>query len=94
MGFSSGHLIFLGGSLHQERENPWAITHTEAVPEEFKSFQLIGQHFLSEKGNTVSLSELDCKQSYFFENARKRKQRGRYSNEKTNGAARKAGERR
>lgn len=66
MGFSSGHLIFLGGSLHQERESPWAITHTEAVPEEFKSFQLIGQNFLSEDGNTVSLSELDCKTVVFF----------------------------
>lgn len=66
--FFSGDLIFLGGSLHQERECPWAImTHTE--PKQFQKnspFQLIGQNFLSEDGNTVSLSELDCKTVVFF----------------------------
>ena len=58
--------FFSGDRLHQERESPWAITHTEAVPEEFKSFQLIGQNFLCEDRNTVSLSELDCKTVVFF----------------------------
>ena len=28
--------IFMGESLQQERESPWALTHTERVPEAFE----------------------------------------------------------
>ena len=28
--------IFMGESLQQERESPWALTHTDPVPEAFE----------------------------------------------------------
>ena len=35
--------IFMGESLQQERESPWALTLTYPVPEAFNSLLLIGQ---------------------------------------------------
>ena len=35
--------IFMGESLQQERESPWALTLTERVPEAFEIPPLIGQ---------------------------------------------------